>query len=376
MNLSIMNIMKIVEIIPFLSQGGAQRFVVDLSNKLVDDGHDVTIVSLMSLEKYGLFLGELKPQIKVVSTEKKIGFDFRQFFKLFLLIHRMKPDVVHSHLRALNYLILSIIIFRQIKFIHTVHNDASKEAVDKFSVWVRKLCFGFLRVKPVTISEESKRSFTDFYHVDSTLIYNGRPKFESPSSDTIDMVCKELGRLKEKPENLVIVNVARLGVQKNQPMLVRAIDNINKREYVNIDLIIIGATDEAHIKNEIEAIGSVNVHLLGTKMNPRDYMAAADAFCLSSIYEGMPITLIECFSVGAIPICTPVGGVVDMIQDGKNGILAKGTSQIDMEEALTRFLKMTDAEIAEMKRHSQESYKYYDMKTCADKYENLMRVRQ
>ena len=90
----------------------------------------------------------------------------------------------------------------------------------------------------------------------------------------------------------------------------------------------------------------------------------------------MPITLIECFSVGAIPICTPVGGVVDMIQDGKNGILAKGTSQIDMEEALTRFLKMTDAEIAEMKRHSQESYKYYDMKTCADKYENLMRVRQ
>ena len=44
--------MKIVEIIPFLSQGGAQRFVVDLSNKLVDDGHDVTIVSLMSLEKY------------------------------------------------------------------------------------------------------------------------------------------------------------------------------------------------------------------------------------------------------------------------------------------------------------------------------------
>lgn len=37
------------------------------------------------------------------------------------------------------------------------------------------------------------------------------------------------------------------------------------------------------------------MHLLGTKMNPRDYMAAADAFCLSSIYEGMPITLIECF---------------------------------------------------------------------------------
>lgn len=55
MNLNIMNIMKIVEIIPFLSQGGAQRFVVDLSNKLVDDGHDVTIVSLMSLENMDYF---------------------------------------------------------------------------------------------------------------------------------------------------------------------------------------------------------------------------------------------------------------------------------------------------------------------------------
>ncbi len=33
--------------------------------------------------------------------------------------------------------------------------------------------------------------------------------------------------------------------------------------------------------------------------------------------RGMPVTLIECFAVGAIPVCTPVGGIVNVIRDGE-----------------------------------------------------------
>lgn len=86
----------------------------------------------------------------------------------------------------------------------------------------------------------------------------------------------------------------------------------------------------------------MHVHLLGTRNNPRDYMKAADAFCLSSLYEGIPITLIECFSVGTIPICTPVGGMKNMLKYGKNGILSMGVSRQEIEDSLVRFMDILD----------------------------------
>ena len=46
-------------------------------------------------------------------------------------------------------------------------------------------------------------------------------------------------------------------------------------------------------------------------------MSLADYFVLSSDFEGLPLTLIEAMSMGITPICTPAGGVVDVIKDGK-----------------------------------------------------------
>ena len=100
-------------------------------------------------------------------------------------------------------------------------------------------------------------------------------------------------------------------------------------------------------------------------------MQAADAFCLPSTYEGMPITLIECFSVGAIPLCTPVGGMINMIRDGQNGLLAAGTRQSDIEVMLERFLQLSPAEADAMRQHSKASFAIYDMQQCAQRYVRL-----
>lgn len=42
-----------------------------------------------------------------------------------------------------------------------------------------------------------------------------------------------------------------------------------------------------------------------------------DAYALCSSYEGMPISLIEAIGVGCIPVCTPVGGIVDVVHNGE-----------------------------------------------------------
>lgn len=358
--------MKIFEIIPQLEQGGAERFVVDLCNELVKR-HDVTLVVLHNLGKYGLFARDVDKRVRIICLDKRLGFDWRLMFKLRKLIKKEEPDIVHTHLRSIVYASLSALTLPKVKFFHTIHSDAQKEAAEFISRWCRKIAFGLKKVVPITISEESKRSFTEFYKLESELIVNGRPDYKIPRGENLSKVRTEL---QIKNGKTVIVNIARLHLAKNQPTLVRAIDNLNNKGY-DLKLFIIGDTHEKTIREEIMSIGSRNMHLLGTKMNPRDYMAEADAFCLSSIYEGMPITLIECFSVGAIPICTPVGGIVNLIQDGKNGILASGTSQKDIEDAIIRFLQMSETEKQEMKKRSRESFKDYDMQTCGERYERL-----
>lgn len=361
--------MKILEIIPQLSQGGAERFVIDLCNELSKE-HEVILVVLHNVDNHGFFQKELSERIRLISMNKRMGMDWKLFFRIAKLIKKEKPNVVHTHLRAILYTILSFTFFSKIKFIHTIHSDAEKEAGGGISKWCRKFAFGTKLVHPITISEESKHSFEKFYYLPSTLIYNGRPEYNFNTD--ISTVQQELEKSKTNKNAKIIVNVARIDPAKNQLTLAKAIDNLNKQGYA-IELAIIGSKADKQIVNDIEALNSPYVHLLDVRTNPRDYMKAADAFCLSSVYEGMPITLIECFSVGAIPICTPVGGIVNMIDDGRNGILATGTSQEEIEAAILRFLNLTDEQKAEMKRNSLASFGKYDMATCAKNYVHLMK---
>lgn len=360
--------MKIFEIIPQLNQGGAERFVVDLCNEL-SMRHNVTLVVLHNVDRTGFFLKEVSTRVKVISMNKRKGFDLGLFFKLRNLIKKENPDIVHTHLRAIVYSLLAYLVPSHTKYIHTVHNDAAKEAGDGISRFCRKFAFKTKRVIPVTISEESKKSFIDFYGIIPPMIYNGRPAYKE--STDLQKVRQELDSLRTNPDVPVIVNIARVCLQKNQLILAKAIEELNQRGK-NVELAIIGRIDNSPYSEELQDFKSTHVHLLGTRNNPRDYMKVADAFCLSSLYEGMPITLIECFSVGTIPICTPVGGIKNMIEDSKNGILSTGVSQQEIEEVLVRFIDMNNDEKEMIRLNSFASFSKYSMSTCSCRYEDLM----
>lgn len=359
--------MKILEIIPQLSQGGAERFVIDLCNEMSKE-HEVGLVVLHNVDNHGFFRKELSERVRLISMNKRMGMDWRLFFRLTKLIRKERPNVVHTHLRSLVYILFAYLFPSKIKFIHTVHNDAKMETGGGVNKWCRKFAFGLKRVHPVTISEESQRSFKEFYHLPSTLIYNGRPAYDFNTD--ISKVQQELEEIKTNKNAPMIVNIARIQPQKNQLPLAKAIDNINKQGNA-IELAIIGEKANRQITNEIESLKSPYVHLLDIRTNPRDYMRAADAFCLSSIYEGMPITLIECFSVGAIPLCTPVGGIINMIQDGENGLLAKSSNQEDIEKMLKRYLKLDTNTIISLQKGSKKSFAKFNMQTCCQQYINL-----
>lgn len=353
--------MRIVEVIPQLSSGGAERFVVDLCNQLEEYGHEVIVISLSRLDSSdgtNFYLSDLSKSIKIIEMNKKRGVDVCLFKSLFNVIRDLKPDVVHSHLRALPYLLPAFFLTKGIKYVHTVHNDAKVEASDAFNRISRKIAFKSKRCLPVTISKESDSSFQKYYgnNIQRELIINGSPKKDSHSGNAVEvMAAKEKGKI-------TLVSVARHDEQKNLLSLIKALNEIPE-----IELFLIGNNNTEYGKLMKEMARS-NIHILGERRNPRDYMGAADGFVLPSIYEGMPITLIECFSVGGFPIVTPVGGMKNMVVNNQNGLIIPSPSVKDIKACIEGFIQLPKERINQIRRASLESFDMYNINTCAKRY--------
>lgn len=330
--------MKILQIIPNLASGGAERFTVDLCNKLSEDHHNIRLLTFYDRQEGDIFFDELNPKIRTVSLSKKRGVDPKLLQQLYNTIKLDPPDVIHSHLRALNYLMAVAPLLARTPIVHTVHSDAFKECTSSRLRQIRRKFFCRKNVMAVTISNESARSFSEAYkHTKNTLIINGRQQ-PVPSSKYIDVV-NELSPYK-KNNTKVFVSISRISSEKNQLMMTRAFNQLVKKEKADAILLIIGSSRDSaeskSVESELKQLVSVSegVFLLGEKANATDYLFASDYFCLSSVYEGMPISLIEAFAAGAIPVCTPVGGIPEMINELDPSLLAQGTSEEDYFQAL------------------------------------------
>lgn len=357
--------MKIVEIIPQLSSGGAERFTVDLCNELVNQGHDVTLITLYRISNnpiLGFYATELSKKVKLIECNKNNGFNFSLLIRLYKVINRIKPDVIHTHLRAIPYTIL-LHLSSKYRFFHTIHNDAKKEASDLINRFIRNLLFKSKKCHPITISEESDSSFVKYYgnKTPRTLIKNGSPLKQTNVLNATEIISAK------KNGKTILVNVARLEQQKNQKSLIEAVKDIS-----NIELFIIGDYNTNYGKG-LSSILPLNVHFLGQKNNPRDYIKAADAFILSSVYEGMPITLIECFSVGSFPIVTPVGGIINMVKDRKNGLVCHSPNSNDIHKTIIDFLNINVEERNLIRQQSYKSFQEYSIEISAKKYINLFK---
>lgn len=365
--------MKIFEIIPQLSSGGAERFTIDLCNEL-STKHEVTLIVLHSVEKFGFYADELASNVRLVSMDKRMGFDMSLLFRLWRLIKKEKPDVVHTHLNGIVYISLSAAINRRVVYCHTVHNTADKESNSFVCRGVRRLLFKTRLSTPITISEESQRSFLDYYGIDAPLIDNGRnvPADLALSASVVD----EFKKYRRTDNTRVLVCLARMYPVKRHTLLAKVTARLYAEGY-DFTVLAIGSTSQIDIVEEVKGLKSDNFYILGERKNPLEYLKAADAYALCSSYEGLPISLIEALGVGAVPVCTPVGGIVNLVHDGENGILAAGLEEDDYYNAMKRFLDLDDEALCAMSKKAKESYAPFSMTECAQKYVSLFeKLRQ
>lgn len=345
--------MRIVHIVPNLNSGGAEKFVVDLSNELSHIHQEVFIITLGNPNK-AFFVNQLNSSVKLFGLNKGKGFSLKCIIRLLKNLILIKPDVINTHINALNYFLPLIFFFKAKKF-HTIHNDAFKES-SGIRRKILKIIYNLNLLIPITISNESHNSYVKAYKNEkAVLILNGVEKPEL--SENLNNVRNQLNQLKKNKDTKIAINIARITAQKNHLRILNVFKQLTND---NIILLIIGEKrqDELDLFLNFQSNIPENVFFLGPKKNVGDYLANSDIFILSSDFEGLPISLLEAISYGVIPICTPVGGVKDVISINDIGFLSSSVSTDGLYNAISEYLA-TDIDIINHKK--QNCLRSYNM---------------
>lgn len=349
--------MKILQIIPTLGSGGAEHFVVELSNELSRQGCDVELLSLFAIQTNNQLFTNLDSRVKVFSFNKRKGLWIRGFLLVWKIICRNNYDVVHGHIGAIKYMLLASILCRKRRFVATIHSEAKREAGKSIDKWSRKIMFGLKKCVPVTLSEESERSFEEFYGLKGIMIQNGVSEY----------INRMKVNLKENEEQTVFLHPASCQPVKNQELLFTAYNRLLEDGF-NVKIVWVGSSlSYLELFNSLKPLMK-DVLYLGVVDNVRDYMVASDAICLSSKMEGMPMTIIEAFSVGCPVICTPVGGCKNMVRNGENGFMSNDLSVDSYYETMLHFLNISKEDKRLLKEKAFESFKSYSIESCSKNY--------
>jgi len=137
----------------------------------------------------------------------------------------------------------------------------------------------------------------------------------------------------------VVGTVGGITPKKGHSLLVAAA-RVLARELPEVRFVFIGLpVDEARIRREIDAAGlNEHVILAGYRPEAARLMTAFDVYCLPSLFEGMPVSLIEAMALGLPSVATGVGGVREVATDGEDAIVVAAGSPAPLVGALRGLL--------------------------------------
>lgn len=364
--------MKILQFIYQLGNGGAEKICVELSNELAQH-HKVVVCSATKIKTGMILPKKLSGDIRLIQLNLKKK-SLKGFYQIYKILKNEKPDIVHIHSSLLFfYFSILIVFFKRIRFVHTIHSALTPAYIKLFDL-LSKLRFFHKNLRHICISSENQRKYQDKYpNLRFFEIDNGIAPMATTSQ--LAAVQKEIEKIKNG-RNYLFIAVGNYSILKNFPMLVEVIKRLNLKGF-KISLIILGedkSEDQIQWK-KIQKMKDDNTHQLGLKENVADYLFCSDALILSSTKEGMPLVALEAMSMGTPVISTPTGGVVDIIQPGINGFLARGFEPEDLEREIISFIKSTPPPKQKIRKESKKIFpSEYSMKKCAGEYLDLYKT--
>jgi glycosyltransferase involved in cell wall biosynthesis len=364
-----MNKVKVVQIVPMLSPGGAERVAVHIARGLNRRRYEPLVISFTG--RVGCDLDHMLEDagIEARYLGKHPGFDYRVYGRLDAVLKEYKPDVIHTHLHVLRYALPSMLLMKRVAMVHTVHNLAEREIEPRARLIQRyALTHG---VKPVAVAEEVAASVRSLYGIHPCrVISNCIPTdlYANPQTPRKEWRAKE----GFKDSDVLFVCVARFAPQKNQALLLESFAQ-GPASDPRAHLVLVGEGDlRADLEEQSRKLNVTGkVHFLGLRSDIPDVLGAMDVFVLSSDYEGNPLSVLEAMASGLPVVSTAAGGVPNLFEAGKEGFLVAPGDLHGLAKSMNTLLKYDAARQSMGAAAASRARKNYDVANMIRAYEEV-----
>ena len=357
---------KVLHLIYCFDIGGLEKVMAECINHLPET-FEHTIVSLTKITQYAN--ESLNYPVEMIELNKKTGNDFSLYWKLYQLLKKIKPDVLHSYnLPTLEYQLIGFLAGIKIR-IHAEHgrdiNDP--QGINKKYNFLRRIINPFIH-HWIAVSKDLQYwliNTVKLPHKKVKLIYNGVDTEHFKSSI----------RKNNNKEKIVIGTIGRFDPVKNQKILVDVFNQIRYQQpelAEKLQITIIGNGAEYQNIKQLVAHEKLQKYFLlpGVQYNIAEILNDFDIFVLPSIAEGVPMTLLEAMSMGIPSVCSRVGGIPEVLND-KTGILVKPESSKELVQALISLMKNKKMMLQLGKNARQYVIDNLSIQTMVKQYEQL-----
>ncbi len=354
---------SVVHVLPRLTSGGAEMMAVELALKS-SSLLRTWFVSLKKPDASGLLLEQRlqRAGIPVYVIGQNFAGDPRVVFRLAALFVQHAPDLIHTHLFGGElYGSLAARLARISSVIATVHSTNLHESLIRSIA--RKiytpLIKRFIAVSPAVAAQ---------------VIQSGICKAEKVSV-IVNGIDTERFRpeAKAKTPFFMVGTVGRLEPEKDQETLIRAIDRLDRLPRLRCS---IGGNGSLYrrLEDEIDARDlNHRVHVAGQIADVPDFLKSLDVFILPSLWEGLPMVVLEAGACGLPVIASNIPALEGLIKDEENGFLFNPGDEEELAKKIARL--HDDTELRELfgQRLHAMIVARYDIRIMAKAYEEAYR---
>ncbi len=327
--------MKVMHVVLSLDCGGLERIVLSLVREGQRLGQDV---SVLCLERPGTLAAQAEQLgAKVISLGKSQGLVLSLIQQIRDVLGHVRPQVVHTH--QISALFYAGPAARSLNIPAVVHTEHGKTySTRKRTRWVGRMAgpfaSRFLCVSRDIADEVLRYAIAPRHKVQ--VVANGIEPAVQACHGATQEVRQSLGIPRGAP---LVGTVGRLHEIKCHWLLIRAFARLLPR-IPDAQLQIVGdgpCMPKLRALTSELRIGNV-VHLVGYQPDPHSYLRAMDVFALTSCSEGMPVSILEAFRARVPVVASRVGGVCELIEHGRTGMLFESGDEMALTAQLEEVL--------------------------------------
>ncbi|MFA5926766.1 MAG: glycosyltransferase family 4 protein [Patescibacteria group bacterium] len=363
---------KVIQVIADSGLGGGPKHILGLLANLDRSRFDCYLICPAG------YLNQEARKIagtKVYTLSFKSKFDLRAMSGFHGIIEEIRaendpfgPMIVHSHGSRAS-------LFSRLKripgvcYVYTEHRfDSDFHLGSPINEWVQKKILGWLNhnTDAVIAVSESVRKFL----IDEGLVRRERIVVIPNAVDLRDFEPRSRAE-KQKTNNPIIGSIGNLNSQKGHRFLIEAMSGIIKK-YPLATLEIIGdGEDRQSLERFINKLGlEHHISLLGHKKDVEKYLKHWDVFVLPSLAETFGIVLLEAMAMKVPVVATRVGGIPDVIENEKSGLLVRPRFPAEIGSATLRILGDKDL-ASHLVTEGRERIKQFSWPSVTDRLEQL-----